>query len=104
MSDGGKASGFHHLIPFEEIKVFVTQLVHFEVRNTLLRLMRSKQISPERFAECLAIFEAMKVQTDMDPDLRWTMQLARKHYLTYYDALYLELAMELESFGGAGNL
>ena len=93
MSDGGKASEFHHLIPFGEIKVLATQLVHFEVRNTLLRLMRSKQLSPEQFAECLANFEAMKMRTDMHPGLRWAIQLARKHNLTYYDAIYLELAM-----------
>ena len=37
----------------------------------------------------------MDVHTDMRTSSGWTVELAKKHCLTVYDAVYLELAMEL---------
>ena len=73
----------------------VTQHWHFEMRNALLRAERRRRMDADlvddrlvRLSEIIALLE-----TDESPDLDATFALARKHLLTFYDALYLELAL-----------
>ena len=90
-----KASDFHNLIPFKESEVIMSYLCHAEVRHTLLSWKRSKKLSHSQFTECIDKLNSMNVHTDIYPDWKWTVELAEKHSLTVYDALYLELAMTL---------
>ena len=60
----------------------------------MLRLLRCKEISFEKFTECIDILNSLDVQTDIDTYWECSMQLARRHHLSYYDSMYLELAME----------
>ena len=69
-------------------------LWHTEVRHALLGLLRRKEISRAKFIECIDILNGMDVYTDMQTTSEWTVELAEKHRLSIYDAVYLELAME----------
>ena len=71
---------------------FVPQLWHFETRNALLVAERRGRILPDQVAERLHNLNTLPIQTDHEPNFDAAMQLARTHRLTFYDALYLELA------------
>lgn len=76
----------------------VPQLWHLEVRNALLTAERRNRISAPEAAERLQAMESLLVATtDTQPDLESTMTLARAHRLTFYDALYLELALRQQA-------
>ena len=45
--------------------------------------------------ERLDALAELPIQTDGDPNFRAAMDLARKHGITFYDALYLELALRM---------
>ena len=73
----------------------VTQHWHFEIRNALLRAERRRRMDADlvgdhlvRLSEIVALIE-----TDEAPDLDAAFSLARRHSLSFYDALYLELAL-----------
>ena len=71
---------------------WVPQHWHFEVRNGLLMGERRGRLSRERCNSCIGSLQAIPVQTDNEADLDSALGLAREHGLTFYDALYLELA------------
>jgi predicted nucleic acid-binding protein len=73
----------------------VPQLWNAEVRNALLTAERRGRVSPENSRNRLDGLGLLPIRTDMDPDLDVTMDLARNHGLSFYDALYLELAKRL---------
>ena len=75
-----------------EVGAVVPQVWHLETRNTLLTAERRGRISAERSDECLNALRELPIQTDESPRLEVAFQLARAHGLSYYDALYLELA------------
>lgn len=73
----------------------VPQHWHFEMRNALLKAERRRRISADvmrnhlvRLSEITALLE-----TDESPNLDMAFALAREHRLSFYDALYLELAV-----------
>lgn len=73
----------------------VTQHWHLEMRSALLRAERRRRMSADavngqliRLNEIIAL-----LQTDTTPNLDTAFNLARKHLLSFYDALYLELAI-----------
>jgi predicted nucleic acid-binding protein len=70
----------------------VPELWHYEMRNLLLMAARRERISLEEAGRRAAALGMLRVETDEAPDLEATFDLANKHGLTFYDALYLELA------------
>ncbi len=70
----------------------VPQLWHYEVSNALLVAERRAAI-PERGAELrIRSLAALPIVTDREAAPDQAMELAIAHGLSYYDALYLELA------------
>ena len=76
----------------EEDGAVVPQLWHLEIRNSLLTAERRGRISLDEIGERLDALSGLPIQIDEDPDLRSAFDLARRHGLSFYDALYLELA------------
>ena len=72
---------------------FVPQLWHFETRNALLSAERRGRIRPDDANHRFENLNTLPIQTDNEPNFDAAMQLARTHRLTFYDALYLELAI-----------
>ncbi len=70
----------------------VPYLWHLETRNTLLVAVRSGRISSKGVNDRLDALKGLPIQTDEDPDLESAFDLARVHHLSFYDAVYLELA------------
>ena len=71
----------------------VPQHWHFEVRNALLMAERRGRIDEGTVNVRLNRLSNLPIETDQTPDLDATFALARRHLLTFYDALYLELAL-----------
>ncbi len=72
---------------------FVPQHWHFEIRNALLMAERKGRIVQGTIAAHLNRLSNLSIRTDQTPDLDVALELARRHQLSFYDALYLELAM-----------
>ena len=70
----------------------VPQLWHLETRNALLTAERRGRLSSEEVKERLDALKGLPIATDEEPDLQSAFALARAHELSFYDALYLELA------------
>lgn len=70
----------------------VPQHWQLEVRNALLIAERRGRIAADEVNERLINLRELLVSTDTTPDLEAAFALARAHGLTFYDALYLELA------------
>ena len=65
---------------------------HLEVRNCLIVAKRRGHISTGRVTECLEALKWLPIQTDTDLNLSTAFSLAQTHSLSFYDAVYLELA------------
>ena len=76
-----------------EQEVFVPQLWHAEIRNALLAAERRGRITPDQVADRLTHLNTLPIHTDQEPNFDAAMGLARDHRLTFYDAMYLELAI-----------
>jgi predicted nucleic acid-binding protein len=68
-------------------------LLPLEVWNLLLMAERRQRIEPARCDLLLARFDDLQIRVDRHPDPFRTIALARRHHLTVYDALYLDLAI-----------
>ena len=75
----------------------VPQLWHLEIRNALLAAERRGRIAPNQVAARLADLNTLPIHVDQEPDLDAAMGLARDHRLTFYDAMYLELAIRRDA-------
>ena len=78
----------------------VPQHWHFEVRSALLRAERRGRMSADEVdmgLHRLSELTENRIATDTTPDLDAAFSLARKHSLSFYDALYLELALRRET-------
>lgn len=73
----------------------VPALWQLEVRNSLLVAERRKRITPAEVDERLSALSELPIALDDTPDHALATALARKHQLSYYDAIYLELAARL---------
>ena len=82
---------------FGEDRGIVPQLFHFEISNTLLMAERRNRITGTGIQECLDAFSELPVSTDHATNFGACFHLARKHNLTFYDALYLELAIRRDA-------
>ena len=67
----------------------------FEIVNALLMAERNGRITQEETQERIQGLGDFPVSIDMQPNLQTALELARSHTLTFYDALYLELAARL---------
>ena len=89
----------------EEDGALVPQLWHLETRNSLLIAERRGRLSAGGVKERLDALKGLPIRTDEEPDLQSAFDLARAHELSFYDALYLELAKresaELATLDGA---
>ena len=81
------------LIRIKKSGAVVPRLWHLELRNVLLVGERRGRLSVEQTKKRLRIVYGLPIQTDTNPDLDMTLNLARAHRLTFYDSLYLELAV-----------
>jgi predicted nucleic acid-binding protein len=64
----------------------------FEVRNTMLMGERRGRISEALTAHSLNRLSLLPIMIEARPDETEVLDLARRHRLTFYDAVYLELA------------
>ena len=71
---------------------FVPQLWQYEVRNVLLVAERRDRLLKEQTEERLDSLKGLPIFIDREPDLHVALDMAREHDLSFYDALYLELA------------
>ena len=89
----------------EQDGAFVPHLWHLEVRNALLIAERRSRLPAGAVNDRLDSLRRLPIRTDEEPDLESAFDLARAHGLSFYDALYLELAKrqnaELATLDGA---
>lgn len=91
----------HHAEAVEAMRMATVATVHApillwsEIRNSILMAERRKRIEPGDADELLAAIGALPIAFDRDADERAAVALTRRHALTFYDALYLELARRL---------
>ena len=71
----------------------VPQHWHCEVRNGLLVNVRRARLVQDDAFRRLNSLRRFRWETDGASDLEQTLRLAFEHGLTFYDALYLELAI-----------
>jgi predicted nucleic acid-binding protein len=69
----------------------------FEVRNTMLMGERRQRISELLTANALDRLSLLPITVEPRPDETEVLDLARRHRLTFYDAVYLELARRKEA-------
>ncbi len=77
----------------ETTQGIVPRLWHFEMRNILLVATRRNRITRDGAADRIAALTELPLETDDAADLDRAMAIAEQHTLSYYDALYLELAV-----------
>ena len=85
------------LVHLETEVALVPLFWHLEVRSALLGAERRGRIRVDEVDERLRRLSDLPVQTDTEPDYRTAFALARKHKLSMYDAVYLELAQRLSA-------
>lgn len=68
------------------------RLLNLETRNTLLVAERRGRLPAEAVDERMDALQGLPIRTDEEPDLQSAFDLARAYDLSFYDALYLELA------------
>jgi predicted nucleic acid-binding protein len=84
------------LAAFERLKddeAFAPSFLRFELRNLLLANKHRQRIAPAQTAAALNLVRELPLHLDGQDDSDTTLQLAREHRLTIYDAAYLELAV-----------
>ena len=74
-------------------EAFAPSLLWFEIRNLLLANERRQRITPTQTAAALNLLQELPLRFDSQADSSTTLQIAREHRLTVYDAVYLELAI-----------
>jgi predicted nucleic acid-binding protein len=81
----------------EDGMALVPQLWHVEVRSVLLVAERRGRIRAGEVDERLLWLGGLPIQTDAQPDLDTALSLSRTHGLSFYDAVYLELAQRRQA-------
>ena len=93
LDDEDEARANEALERLKEDGATVPQLWHLEVRNSLLTAARRGRITWGEVNLRLDALNGLPIQTDEDPDLQAAMNLARRHRLSFYVALYLEVVI-----------
>lgn len=78
-------------------ETFVPRWWDAEVRNALVTNERRGRIPSEDVDLWFAVLAQLPLNVDESPDYDSTLALCRTYGLTFYDALYLELAMRREA-------
>ena len=76
-----------------EEAIFVPSLFWYDLRNVLVVRERSGRIRAAETAAFLRDIAQFNIVVDLFPDEAEVLRLARRHELSVYDAVYLELAM-----------
>lgn len=71
----------------------VPQHWHLEIHNTLIMAERRRRITRQAADLGLDFLKSMPIITDSEHDLDAALALARSHELSFYDAMYVELAL-----------
>lgn len=74
-------------------EVLAPWLLWVELRNILLVSERRGRLPAGMIEQLLGTFNALAITLDTSPDGAVVIDLARRHGLTAYDALYLETAL-----------
>lgn len=108
LPDEGSAAADAIAELFERTHALVPAIWPLEVRNALLVAMRSRRLAPREFDERVSSLDALPIEVDAAAGreaLSRTVEIARRHDLTVYDASYLELAqrhgIQLATLDGA---
>ena len=80
------------LVHLEDNEALVPHLWHLELCNCLLVATRHGRFTVDGPTERLNALRDLPVRTDSEPDLTLAFVLAERHGLSFYDAVYLELA------------
>ncbi len=80
------------LARLEGDEALVPHLWHLEVHNSLLVASRRRRLAAVQPMERLNAVRDLPIRTDTEPDLSIAFALAERHGLSFYDAIYLELA------------
>ena len=75
-----------------EDEALVPQLWHLETRNGLLTANRRGRLNADEVNNRLNSLKGLPIRTDDRPDFQVAFELAKLHTLSFYDAVYLELA------------
>ena len=76
---------------------FAPLLWRYEIRNLLLMGVRRRRIDQDMAEERLKAVETLPVVIDQEANLNIALQFAHTYELSFYDALYLELADRLNA-------
>ena len=76
---------------------YVPRNWHLELRSALLAVERGGRITWRMADERLSALAELPIRTDHKPNFRIAMNLARTRGTSFYDALYLELALRRSS-------
>ena len=76
----------------------VPQHWHLEVRNSLVVAERRRRITRNAADLSLDFLKSLSIITDSEHDLDAALALARSHELSFYDAMYVELALRRGKF------
>ena len=71
----------------------VPQHWHFEIRNALLMSLRRQRLSEVGLTQRLEWLARFDIESDRETNMDSALSLAIEHSLSFYDALYLELAL-----------
>ena len=80
------------MLELERTNALVPPLWWYEVRNVLIISERRKRLSVDGSGRYLKLLEALPIETDEDRDQEAILLYARKHQLSLYDAVYLDVA------------
>ena len=93
LDDEGGVRANAALARLETEVALVPQHWHLEVRSALLGAERRRRIRADEVDERLELL----VRTDTEPRVATAFALARRHGLSIYDAVYLELAQRSDA-------
>ncbi|MEZ5086318.1 MAG: type II toxin-antitoxin system VapC family toxin [Tessaracoccus sp.] len=78
-------------------EIIAPSLLWVELRNIVLSAERRKRLDRTMADALLDTLDDLAISLDHSPDSERVLRLARRHDLTAYDALYLELALRTGS-------
>lgn len=91
--EGGDGGDAEFAVLAGEERIAAPWLFWAEFRNLLIVSERRGRLSAGLAEEAVAVVEGLGIALDTRPSGAAVLDLARRHKLTVYDALYLELAL-----------
>ncbi len=78
-------------------RLFAPFLFWSEIRNTVIIQERRQRLSSQGADKGIEILTGLRITFDRNPESSNVIDLARKHRITVYDSMYLELALRLNT-------